>query len=87
MTKTLSRSDMLSQAPEQAHAEPVFIEKAGQVHTVNSARRCGELLGVEAGESLAERTGWFQVQYKDWIEGQNRHFEKHGLWNDELRLW
>lgn len=23
----------------------------------------------------------------DWIEEQNRNFERYGLWNDDLRTW
>ena len=54
---------------------------------VLSSERYEELLKAEAGRSLKERTREFNETYKDWIAEQNAHFDKHGLWCDDLRTW
>lgn len=78
----------LGQVLEQAQRKPVFIDKAGRRHSVViSNERYEELLKAEAGSTLKERTRQFNEQYKDWIAEQNEHFDKHGLWCDDLRTW
>ena len=52
-----------------------------------SSARYEELLEAEAGRSLKVRTREFNEKYKDWIAEQNEHFDKHGLWCDDLRTW
>jgi hypothetical protein len=56
---------------ERARASPVSAE---------------QVAAVETGVLLVEGIQRFQEKYKEWIEHQNRHFEEHGLWNDEFRL-
>ena len=29
----------------------------------------------------------FYKQHKVWVDEQNRDFDSHGLWNEELRTW
>ena len=78
----------LGQVLEHAQRAPVFIEKAGRRHSVVlSSARYEELLKAEAGRSLKERTREFNETYKDWIAEQNEHFDKFGLWCDDLRTW
>ncbi len=78
----------LGQVLQRSQREPVFIEKAGRRHSVViSNERYEQLLLAEAGGSMAERRRRFNEQHKDWIDEQNRHFDEHGLWNEEFRIW
>ena len=78
----------LGQVLQRSQREPVFIEKGGRRHSVViSSERYEQLLLAEAGGSMAERRRRFKEQHKDWIDEQNRHFDEHGLWNEELRIW
>ena len=73
---------------ESAQKGPVVIEKAGRRHSVViSNERYEQLLRAEAVESMAERKRRFNEQYKEWIEEQNRHFEKYGVFGEEFRRW
>jgi hypothetical protein len=71
-TKVTPATNPCDSASERARASPVSTE---------------DVLAVETGASLVERSQQFQEKYKDWIEEQNRRFEELGLWNDEFRLW
>ena len=72
----------------EAKREPVVVEKAGQPDSVIlSYEDYRRLSQAAAPESMQARKKRFNEEYKDWIEAQNRHFEQHGLWNDELRTW
>ena len=78
----------LGQVLEQAQSEPVFIEKAGRRHSVvMSVRHYETLLKASQPESPIINSKQFYKRYKEWVDEQNRHFEEHGLWNDELRTW
>ena len=78
----------LGQVLEQAQRKPVFIQKAGRKHSVViSNERYEELLKAEAGGSMKERTRQFNERHKDWIAELNEHFDKNGLWCDDLRTW
>ena len=81
----------LGQMLEHAQREPVFIEKSGRRHSVLlSAERYDALLAAERPrlQSNVPRTAEeFYERYKDWVDEQNRHFEKYGIWNEELRTW
>lgn len=73
---------------ESAQKGPVVIEKGGRRHSVViSNERYEQLLRAEAVESIAERKRRFNEQYKEWIEEQNRHFEKYGVFGEEFRRW
>ena len=79
------------QVLEQAQRQPVFIEKAGRRHSVViSAAHYDSLLS--AGQAAApvehsEEGRRFYEQYKDWVDMQNDHFEKYGVFGEEYRLW
>ena len=78
----------LGQVLEHAQRRPVFIQKAGRRHSVViSSERYEQLLKLEAGQSMAARRRQFNEQHKEWIAEVNRHFDEHGLWNDEFRTW
>jgi prevent-host-death family protein len=81
----------LGQMLEHCQREPVVIEKSGRRHSVLiSAARYDELLAASApaDEPPAPRTAEeFYARHKDWVDEQNRRFEKHGLWNEEFRTW
>ena len=82
----------LGQMLEHCQREPVVIEKSGRRHSVLiSAQRFDDLLAAErrlAGPTGEPRTAQeFYARYKDWVDEQNRHFEKYGIWNEEFRTW
>jgi prevent-host-death family protein len=81
----------LGQMLEHAQREPVTIEKSGRRHSVLiSAERYDELVGtaVPRLRSASPRNGTeFYQRYKAWVDEQNRHFEEHGIWNEEFRTW
>jgi prevent-host-death family protein len=78
----------LGQVLEQAQTRPVFIEKSGRRHSV--------VLSVEQYEALlrggrraapANAGKRFYAKYKDWVDEQNRHVDKHGVFGEEFRPW
>jgi len=71
----------------EAKREPVVVEKSGQPDTVILSYEDYRRLSQPAEQGLQARKKRFNEEYKDWIAEQNRHFEQHGLWNDELRTW
>ncbi len=85
----------LGQVLEQAQRAPVFVEKAGRLHSVViSHERYEQLLRAETGASAAERKRFagerarrFGEQHKDWIDEQNRLVEKYGVFAEEHRPW
>ena len=78
----------LGQVLEQAQSKPVFIEKAGRRHSVvMSVSHYEALLKASQAEQPITSSKQFYKRYKEWVDEQNRHFEEHGLWNDELRTW
>jgi hypothetical protein len=40
-----------------------------------------------SGKTMAQRKRAFAETYGDWIDAQNTHFEKQGLWCDGLVPW
>ena len=83
----------LGQMLEHCQREPVVIEKSGP-----PAQRAdlGRALRRAAGGRAAQRcrtlrrprtADEFYARYKDWVDEQNRHFEKYGIWNEEFRTW
>ena len=81
----------LGQMLEHCQREPVVIEKSGRRHSVLiSAAQYDALVAASRGTSaeLPPRTAAeFYARYKDWVDEQNRHFEKYGIWNEEFRTW
>lgn len=77
----------LGQVLEQAQSKPVFIEKAGRRHSVVlSVEHYDALVKASQAEPIANAKQFYK-RYKAWVDEQNRHFDEHGLWNDELRTW
>jgi PHD/YefM family antitoxin component YafN of YafNO toxin-antitoxin module len=72
----------------QAKTEPVFVEKDGRIDTVIvSAKQFSELQAASRLETLPQRKAQFEQQHAAWIAEQNRRFEAHGLWCDDMRVW
>ncbi|GAB4038824.1 MAG: hypothetical protein Fur0014_07980 [Rubrivivax sp.] len=79
---------------DAAQKRPVTIEKSGRRHSVLMSAEAYDRLVARAAaaepapppapspEALA-----FYAKYKDWVDEQNRHFEQHGIWNEEFRAW
>ena len=72
----------------QAEREPVRVLKNDRVAAVIvSAARYAELEALEQKKSMTQRRKEFNEKYKDWIAEQNRHFEQHGVFGEEFRVW
>ena len=44
-------------------------------------------VGTPESLTLAQRQRIFNETYGAWIDAQNEHFERHGLWCDGLVSW
>ncbi len=82
----------LGQMLDHCQREPVVIEKQGRRHSVLlSAAHYDALVAASKGQVAADplpRTAdEFYAQNKDWVDEQNRRFEKYGLWNEDFRTW
>jgi prevent-host-death family protein len=86
------------QVLEEAQVRPVVIEKSGRRHSVLlSARQYDALLAAAqavpaaappaAGEPHSPEAERFYAQYKDWVDMQNEHYEKYGIFGEEYRVW
>jgi len=72
----------------QAKKAPVMVEKGGRVDTVMLSVEQYEALKTGGQpKALAQRQREFNETYKDWIAEQNRHFEQHGVFGEEFRVW
>lgn len=74
---------------ERAQREPVFIEKSGRRHSVVlSVEQYEELLGAQRRKRGGADPGKaFYERYKDWVDLQNEHCEKYGVFGEEWRAW
>jgi prevent-host-death family protein len=82
----------LGQMLEHCQREPVTIEKSGRRHSVLlSAAQYDKLASaarrVAPADGEPRTAAEFTAKYKDWVDEQNRRFEKYGLWNEEFRTW
>lgn len=84
----------LGQLLESAQHEAVVIEQGGRKHSVViSYERYQRLIAAEPRQPQPETAASprtadeFYGRYKDWVDEQNRHFEAHGIWNEEFRTW
>lgn len=82
----------LGQMLDHCQREPVVIEKSGRRHSVLISAAQYDALVAAAGSAPAAprppRTAdEFYARYKDWVDEQHRHFEEHGIWNEEFRTW
>lgn len=72
----------------QAKNEPVVVEKDGRPDTVLvDYEEFQALKAAVDRKNLAQRKKEFNETYKAWLEAQNAHFEKHGVWCDGLVSW
>ena len=80
---------------DECQHQPVIIEKAGRPRGVlMSAKQYAQLvakaspaLQVPAVLNTQTPGEKFYSEYKDWVDMQNAHVEKHGLWCDGLVAW
>ena len=84
----------LGQMLDHAQREPVFIEKQGRRHGVLlSAVQYDALVAASQGSAVStappppRTAAEFYERNKEWVDEQNRHFEKYGIWNEEFRTW
>jgi prevent-host-death family protein len=87
------------QVLEEAQVRPVVIEKSGRRHSVLlSARQYDALVAAAqavpavaaaspVGEPHSPEAVRFYAQYKDWVDMQNEHYEKYGIFGEEYRVW
>lgn len=96
MTVTATEAkNRFGQLLEQAQRKPVVIEKAGRRHSVlMSVQLYDELIAlrrqgsnVAGAEALNGEARAFRDKYRSWVDEQNAHFERHGIWNEEFRTW
>lgn len=79
---------------DQAQRGPVFIEKSGRRHSVLLSIEDYERLlaaqrpqACEPTAAYAPEAQAFYERYKDWVDLQNQHFEKYGVFGEEYRTW
>ena len=81
----------LGQMLEHCQREPVVIEKSGRRHSVLISAAHYDALVAAQGVSPARKRSdpgrAFYEKYKDWVDLQNQHFEKHGVFGEEFRPW
>ncbi|MBT9487327.1 MAG: type II toxin-antitoxin system Phd/YefM family antitoxin [Rubrivivax sp.] len=82
------------QVLDEAQKRPVVIEKSGRRHSVLMSAELFDQLVARAGQASAAPTPAhspeaeaFYAQYKDWVDMQNEHFEKYGIFGEEYRTW
>ena len=72
----------------QAKREPVFVEKAGQIHTVIlSVEQYQALQAKHEKLSRSARKKAFEADFADWIDAENARVETHGIPGSDLRPW
>ena len=74
---------------DECQHHPVIIEKAGRRRGVlMSAAQYDQLVAKAPRVAGTQTPGEkFYSEYKDWVDMQNAHVEKHGLWCDGLVPW
>ena len=82
----------LGQMLEHCQREPVVIEKNGRRHSVLLSAAQYEALLLQAqgnAPGLAKRDAGraFYAQYKDWVDEQNEHIAKYGIFGEDFRTW
>jgi prevent-host-death family protein len=83
----------LGQVLEHAQREPVFIGKSGRRHSVLlSAEHYDALVAAASASKAKGRQARdpgreFYERYGDWVDLQNEHFDKHGVFGQEFRPW
>jgi prevent-host-death family protein len=80
----------LGQMLEHAQREPVIIAKSGRRHSVLiSAEHYDALVAAQRPKAATARDPGleFYEKYKDWVDLQHDHFERHGVFGEEFRPW
>lgn len=82
---------------DQAQRGPVFIEKSGRRHSVLlsadeydrlvAAARPAPAATEPAPAPMPPEAVAFYEKYKDWVDLQNEHCEKYGVFGEEYRQW
>lgn len=81
---------------DEAQKRPVTIEKSGRRHSVLMSAELYDRLVAAAGRRAAEPEPQFEAspegaafyaKYKDWVDMQNEHYEKYGVFGEEYRVW
>jgi prevent-host-death family protein len=72
----------------RAKSAPVIVEKGGKPDSVIlSYEEFSVLQSTRTTQTMAQRKRVFNETYGEWIDAQNEHFERHGLWCDGLVPW
>ena len=93
VTTATDAKNRFGQVLEQAQKRPVFIEKAGRRHSVVMSVELYDKLcrqqqtQAEPVQEVSEEGRRFYEKYKDWVDMQNEHFEKYGIFGEEYRVW
>lgn len=75
---------------DHAQREPVFIGKSGRRHGVLLSAAQYEVLvaAAQPAPTRGKDPGLeFYEKYRDWVDLQNEHVEKHGIFGEEFRAW
>lgn len=81
--------NQLGRMLERCQSRPVVIEKSGRRHSVLiSAAHYDELMQAQHKAARSRDAGKaFAKRYGGWIQEQQEHFDRIGVWNDEFRSW
>lgn len=79
----------LGQMLEHCQREPVTIAKSGRRHSVllSAAQYDALLVAAKPAARRNDPGREFYEKYKDWVDLQNQHFEKYGVFGEEFRSW
>ena len=79
----------LGQMLEHCQREPVIIEKSGRRHSVllSAAQYDALVAAAQPARKVGDPGREFYAKYKDWVDLQNEHVEKYGIFGEEFRSW
>jgi prevent-host-death family protein len=81
----------LGQMLDACQREPVVIAKQGRRHSVLLSAAHYDALVAAQAQPAAKKRGdpgrEFYEKYKDWVDLQNEHVEKYGIFGEEFRAW
>lgn len=72
---------------QAAKRRPVIVEKSGVPDTVLVSYAEYQRLSRPDASTEQARRKQFVEQYGDWIDEQNRFFDQHGVWSENLTVW
>jgi hypothetical protein len=81
--------NQLGRMLERCQSGPLVIEKSRRRHSVLiSAARCGEFVRAQRKGARSSDAGTgFAKRYSGWVQEQQEHFDRFGVWNDAFRSW